>query len=319
MEFGVCAFLAVDDVTRLLMTCKQHQQLPLPYMHLVPKWCQPWCAKTVAMLHGGYARELVNVHDMSYNLCCELPDATLFVGTYNTCMPLKIDSQWKMTYAYLGLRDVFDVCSVSNGDVVVANACGTLRYDISFDAKHVKFTEFTFRRILSVHCQRLVYGVSCLQSSVVRVHEDSHECQTVTVMRNPIIAVTDAFLYVASCLDPSNTVYFVEHDKISLRSFAVFPSTVLQLMGLPNGKIAVRCSNLKVYLFEHSQKPLVFNMGAGHMVRIGDVIYCKLTCLCTTTNRLYYHRSGNNYIGDCRPSAFSLCQGLRIAMKRNII
>ena len=315
MEFGVCTFLGVTDVTRLLMTCRDCMKLPLPYNHLVPRWCPPQCAKVVAMLHAGYASELINVKEQCYNLCCELPNGTLFAGTYNTSMPLKIDNDWRATYCYLGIRDVFDMCSLSNGDVVVANKGGTRRFNLNFDARSIRFTSYTFSKILSVNCKGLVYGVVADPSAVIRVNE-SHECLTLVSMRNPIIAVTDFALYVASCLDGNTALYFVEHDKILLKRFAVFPSAVLQVLGMPNGKVAVRCSDLNVYLCEHTKPRLAFEMGTGHMVRIGDVIYCHSTCLCTTTCRLYRHSSGNNFIGDCRQSSFALSKGLRLAIKR---
>lgn len=313
MEFGVCSFLPVNDVTRLMMTCREYQRLPLPYAHLVPCWCSVEDSKRVAMLHGGHARRLINVHDMCYNLCCELRDGAVFVGTYNTQMPLKVSQDLRASFVYLGLQDVIDTCSLSNGDVVVTTSRHTRRYKLNFDAPSIRFTTRTFTKILSVNNSRLVYGVDCTipgQRRVVRVTED-HQCTSLVseaAIRHPIIAVTGTHLYVACCLDEHRAVHTVKHEEVVLEQMAVLPSSVMQIQGMPNGKLAVRCTDRNVYLFTGDRQPLVFDMGIGHMVALGDVIYCSTMCLCTTTCRVYSHTSGNNFIGVCNSSLLALAK-----------
>lgn len=310
MEFGVCAFLPVDDVTRLLMTCREYSHLPLPYGHLVPGWCNAAQAKQIAMLHGGHAKSLINVHDLCYNLCCELPSGAVFVGTYNTQMPLQVGEDLRASFVYLGLQDVVDVCALSNGDVVVATAHHTRRYKLHMDAVSDLFTTRTFTKLRSVRSHRIVYGVDCTipgTRRVVRVTED-HQCTSLLSMRNPIITVTDTHLYVACCLDPNRTLYCMKHEEVVLKPMCVLPCSIVQIRGMPNGSLAVRCSNMKVHLFTGDLKPVVFDMGTGHMVDVGDAIYCATRCLCTTTRRLYTHKSGNNFIGVCSGSLLALAK-----------
>lgn len=310
MEFGVCSFLDVASVTRLLQTCRRIASVPVPYRHLVPGWCSNECAKTVAMLHGGYASELITVKDMCYNKCCSLPAGAIFAGTYNTQMPLRVDSDFRQSYCYLGLRDVLDVCALSDGTVVVATAHAARRYTLLMDAESVRFTSFVFSNLFSVPTRRLVYGVALGVSTadyrrVVRVSE-AHQCSTLSSMRNPIIAVNDNYLYVACCLNPSRAVFCVAHSENILEPLAILPDLVMQIIGLPNGSLAVRCTDSNVYLFAQSKTPSVFSMGAGHMVAVGEVIYCREMCLCTTTQRMYKHKSGNSFVGVCNNTCFAL-------------
>lgn len=313
MEFGVCSFLPVNDVTCLLMTCRDYMRLPLPYMHLVPIWCSVEDSKLVAMLHGGHANKLINVHDMCYNICCELTDGAVFAGTYNTQMPLKVDKDFRASFVYLGLQDVIDACCLSNGDVVVLTSRHTRRYKLDFNSPSLRFTTRTFTKILSVNSHRMVYGVDCTipgQRSIVRITED-HQCTSLVSeasIQHPIVAVTDTHLYVACCLDEHRAMYSVKHGEVVLKPMAVLPSSVMQIKGMPNGKLAVRCTDKNVYLFTGDRQPLVFDMGIGHMVGLGDVIYCATRCLCTTTHRLYSHKSGNNFIGVCNSSLVALAK-----------
>ena len=263
------------------------------------------------MLHSGFAREVYNVHDGCYNLCCKTPLGAIFLGTHNTQMPLLVtsDSDVAAHFCYLGMRDVVDVCSLSGGDVVVATRYLARRYSITWDADSSSFSRDTFSKLLSVHSHQLVYAVSTTSfpKQVMRITE-SQECTTLIALRNPIIAVTDSHFYVSCGMAYPPRIYFAEHGSDDLRRFATLPTMVLQIMGMPNGKLAVRCSDLNVYLFVSNKAPLVFYMGTGHMVGIGEAVYCSTACLCTTTHRVYSRRAGPQYIGVCNEDMFAVAE-----------
>ena len=307
MEFGVCDFLSLRDFYALRRTCKHHAEMPRVLDHLVPKWCTRINAHSFAMLQAGQGHTLINIPHDEYNLCMALSSGALFVSTRHTRPPLFVTPDLQMVHYYLGIFDIYTMCALSDDRVVVSTAHSSRVYDnATFESK--TFTPYRYSKLLSVPSRGIVYGKTSNEypARVVRIDETGTRCEDISVMRNPMIAVTDTLCIYAEGMGEHGLIYCTGHGNHTVHVFARMPAPVMQMIGMPNNKVAVRCMDRHVYLFENSESfparvICEFNMGVGHMRALGDAIYCFDWCLCTTTNRAYPSRYQvtHNILGVC--------------------
>ena len=312
MEFGVCKFLSLRDFYMLRATCRRYTELPAVFDHLVPSWCprQDWLK--FALLHAGQGRKLINIPHEEYNLCTVLSCGALFASTRHTISPLFVAPDLRMVNYYLGIFDIITMCALSDDRVAVSTAHSSRVYDnMTFTSQ--MFTPYRYSKLLSVPKKRIAYGVTTNEypKRIMRIYEADQAATTepLITMRNPVIAVTDNFCVYADCMAPCAMIYAVSHDDTPIlhcQLFAKMPTMVLQIVGMPNNKVVVKCTNRLVYVLgEPTSLPVRvyggFDVGVGEMRAIGDVIYCSDRCLCTTTHRVYRScsRFRDNILGVC--------------------